>query len=381
MRACALTERRIGPVRFDEVWRSVGLDLENLSNISSMLKQQLDMQNECVKVEINLIEEKAKREAERATPSIHRASKKLERKLGSETQLLERGYRKDFSAYSKTTRKLESELKHRRQQETRFKLEKEKREKQGDKFGKAFWAREIRACRRKIAIIEKRLSQEGEKANYLRSQLVKNIEEIRAGYAEKISFERQAINRIEKQCNQSIDVLKEEMQLLEKYTTKITDNASKLVELKQQEMRRLGDFVVPWKIKEPVAISIPFYLTRYSSRAETRYSIIPPVKVETDSSRLNRAAFRLVGLEGRMTAILKPLDTTLSDMIVNDMSGNLADVLFALKADEEATRLNLFFSARFQQMVKKGLDEIVEKKLLSRNEASRIEEQKMHWRI
>ena len=171
------------------------------------------------------------------------------------------------------------------------------------------------------------------------------------------------------------------MQLLEKYTTKITDNASKLVELKQQEMRRLGDFVVPWKIKEPVAISIPFYLTRYSSRAETRYSIIPPVKVETDSSRLNRAAFRLVGLEGRMTAILKPLDTTLSDMIVNDMSGNLADVLFALKADEEATRLNLFFSARFQQMVKKGLDEIVEKKLLSRNEASRIEEQKMHWRI
>ena len=211
---------------------------------------------------------------------------------------------------------------------------------------------------------------------------MKNLEDLKAGYAEKIRFERQAVDRIEKQRDQSIDALKEEMLQLEKYTTKITDDASKLIDLKQQEMRRLGDFVVPWKIREPVAISVPFYLARYSSRAETRYSIIPPVKVETDSSRLNRAAFRLVGLEGRMTDIFKPLDTTLSDMIVNDVSTNLtADVLFALKADEEATRLSLLSSARFQQTVKKGLEEIVEMRLLSQSEASKIEERKTHWRM
>ncbi len=368
--------------RFDEVWCSVRLDLDNLSNASSMLKQQLDLQRDSIKVEMSLIEEKAKREADKATPSIHRASKKLERKLGSETRLLERGYRKDLTAFSKTTRKLEIDIKHHRQQETKFKLEKEKREKQGDKFGKDFWARELRACRRKIAVIEKRLSRDGENANHLRSQLVKNLEDLKAGYAEKIRFERQAVDRIEKQRDQSINALKEEMLQLEKCTTKITDDASKLIDMKQQEMRRLGDFVVPWKIREPVAISVPFYLARYSSRAETRYSIIPPVKVETDSSRLNRAAFRLVGLEGRMTDIFKPLDTTLSDMIVNDVSTNLtADVLFALKADEEATRLSLLSSARFQQTVKKGLDEIVEMRLLSQSEASKIKERKTHWRM
>ncbi len=368
--------------RFDEVWCSVRLDLTNLANTTSMLKQQLDLQHDSIKVEMSLIEEKAKREADKATPSIHRASKKLERKLGSETRLLERDYQKDLTTFSKTTRKLEIELKHRRHQETKFKLEKEKREKQGDKFGKDFWARELRACRRKIVMIEKRLGQDGEKANHLRSQLVTNLENLKASYAEKISFERQAVSRIEKQRDRNVDTLKGEMLQLEKYTTKIMDDASKLIDLKQQEMRRLGDFVVPWRIKEPVAISVPFYLARYSSRAETRYSIIPPVKVEIDSSRLNRAAFRLVGHEGRMTDILKPLDTTLSDMIVNDVSTNLTgDVLFALKADEQATQLNLLSSARFQQSIKKGLEEIVRMRLLSQGEASKIEEQKTHWQM
>ncbi len=366
--------------RFDEIWCSIRLDMDNLSNVSSALKGQLTRQGDSVKVEMSIIEDKAKREADKVAHSIHRSLKKLERKHTSEARLMERGYQKDLNAFSQATRKLETELKQRRQQEIRFELEKKKREDRGDKFGKEFWTRELRACRRKITTIEKQLSQHGEKVNQLKSHLVKNLEDLKAGYAEKISFERQTINRIEKQRDQNVRALNEEILRLEKYTTKIIEEVNKQVDLKQQEIQRLGDFVIPWKIKGLIAISVPFYLVRYSSRVETRYNIIPPVKVETDPSMLSRAALRLVGLEGKMTAMIKPIDAALSDMIINDISTNLtADVLFTFKANEEAARLSLLSSTRFQQTLKKGLDEMVERKLLSQNEASRIEEQRIHW--
>lgn len=102
-----------------------------------------------------------------------------------------------------------------------------------------------------------------------------------------------------------------------------SEDMTKQVERKQLEMQRLGDFVIPWKIKEPVKICIPFYLARYSSRSEVRYNIVPPVRIETDPSGLSRATRRLTGLEARMTSMLKPLDISLSNMIIDDISSSL----------------------------------------------------------
>ncbi|MFQ6135133.1 MAG: hypothetical protein ACE5KU_04900, partial [Nitrososphaerales archaeon] len=366
--------------RFEELWSKMQIDLDNLSAVTEVLDRELDKHTSKIEVELNLVEESAEKEIEKAMPSIKKVVKNLERERDTAIRQIAKSRRRELSALSRAKTKLENELRRRRQQEARFEREKERKKSRGDRHGARFWGKELTECRREIYRLESGFRRCEKKIEKLRSQLAEEVGEIKKRYAEDIRIERQKIVEIENRRDRDIKALKEEITRLEEYTAKITRDIAKQAESKKLEMEALEDIAIPMKIEEPMVIYIPFYLTRYSSRNEVRYEVISPVKVDTGRTALSAVKRRLVGLEGRLSDMLKPFSRDLSNLIGGDITTRLsADAAFAAKVDEEAAKLNILSREGFSEMLEEGFRELVERGLLSRSEATKIKSQRGYW--
>ncbi len=122
-----------------------------------------------------------------------------------------------------------------------------------------------------------------------------------------------------------------------------------------------------------MVIFAPFYLTRYSSEKEVRYDVIVPQQVNIEKNTISNVGRKLVGLENNLADNLKPFSIDLSEMVIQDILEKLSkNVKFSSEVDEEACNMNIFELEGFSNMMLDGLDELVGKDLLNRNEATKI---------
>ncbi len=374
-------KRKQSVERFEELWRNMQIDLDNLSSVTKILDRELDKHTSKIEVELNLVEESADKEIEENMPSIRKVVKKLERERDTAIRQIEKSRRRELSALSRTKTKLENELRRRRQQEARFEREKERKKSRGDTHGARFWGKELTKCRREISGLESDLRRCEKKMEKLMSQFATEVGEIKNRYAEDIRFERQKITDIENRRDQDIKALKESIARLAEYTAKITRDIAKQAENKKLEIETLEDVAAPIKIEGPLAIYLPIYLTRYTSKNEVRYEVISPVKVDISKTTLSAVKRRLVGLDGRLSDMLKPFSKELSNLIGGDITSRLSsDAAFAANVDKESAKLNILTNERFSDILDEGFRELVERGLLSRSETSKIKRQRGHWR-
>ncbi len=361
--------------------KNMQIDIDNLSATTEVLDAELDKHTSKIELELNLVEESADKEIEESLPSIRKTVKKIEKERNKVIRQTETEFRRELSTLSGKKTKLENELRRLRQQEARFEREKEKKKRRGDNLSARFWGKELTKCRREISRLKSELSRNMKKMDKFKSQFDEKIEGVKKHYTKAILDERQKIIDIENRRDSYIQGLKEDIAILEDYTAIITKDIARLAETKKCEIETLEDIAAPIKIEEEMVICVPFYLTRYSSRNTVRYEIIAPAMIDTSRKALSVVKRRLVGLDGRLSNMLKPYSSELSNLIGSDLTSKLSnDAAFTAEIDSCAAKLNILFKEGFSEILENGFNELVNRGFLSRTEATKIKSQKGYWR-
>ncbi len=359
--------------RFDDIQKKVQTDLDNLEFVADVINSELDRHILKNDIEINMIEEQADIKISEVLPSIKRHNREIEKEKISAIRQFEKISKKKLSDLSRSKNKVENELRRHRQQEARFNREKQKKKDKQDKYGEQFWSKELAKCKKEIVKLETSFKRCEDDINKQRVKSSEHIDRIRNLYLEKMNIERQKIIKIENRRDTIIRTLKTNQRRLDELTDKITNDMVKQIEMKKLEIEKIEDHLISWKIDDNMVIFAPFYLTRYSSEKEVRYDVIVPQQVNIEKNTISNVGRKLVGLENNLADNLKPFSIDLSEMVIQDILEKLSkNVKFSSEVDEEACNMNIFELEGFSNMMLDGLDELVGKDLLNRNEATKI---------
>ncbi|HJN57643.1 MAG TPA: hypothetical protein QGF52_01335 [Nitrososphaerales archaeon] len=359
--------------RFDDIQKKVQTDLDNLEFVADVINSELDRHILKNDIEINMIEEQADIKISEVLPSIKRHNREIEKEKISAIRQFEKISKKKLSDLSRLKNKVENELRRHRQQEARFNREKQKKKDKQDKYGEQFWSKELAKCKKEIVKLETSFKRCEDDINKQRVKSSEHIDRIRNLYLEKMNIERQKIIKIENRRDTIIRTLKTNQRRLDELTDKITNDMVKQIEMKKLEIEKIEDHLISWKIDDNMVIFAPFYLTRYSSEKEVRYDVIVPQQVNIEKNTISNVGRKLVGLENNLADNLKPFSIDLSEMVIQDILEKLSkNVKFSSEVDEEACNMNIFELEGFSNMMLDGLDELVGKDLLNRNEATKI---------
>ena len=359
--------------RFDDIQKKVQTDLDNLEFVADVINSELDRHILKNDIEINMIEEQADIKISEVLPSIKRHNREIEKEKISAIRQFEKISKKKLSDLSRLKNKVENELRRHRQQEARFNREKQKKKDKQDKYGEQFWSKELAKCKKEIVKLETSFKRCEDDINKQRVKSSEHIDRIRNLYLEKMNIERQKIIKIENRRDTIIRTLKTNQRRLDELTDKITNDMVKQIEMKKLEIEKIEDHLISWKIDDNMMIFAPFYLTRYSSEKEVRYDVIVPQQVNIEKNTISNVGRKLVGLENNLADNLKPFSIDLSEMVIQDILEKLSkNVKFSSEVDEEACNMNIFELEGFSNMMLDGLDELVGKDLLNRNEATKI---------
>ena len=359
--------------RFDDIRKKVQTDLDNLEFVADVIDGELDRHILKNDIEINMIEEQADIKISEVLPSIKRHNREIKKEKISAIRQFEKISKKKISDLSRLKNKTENELRRHRQQEARFNREKQKKKDKQDKYGEQFWSKELAKCKKEIVKLETSFKRCEGDINKQRVKSSEHIDRIKNLYLEKMNIERQKIIKIENRRDTIIRTLKTNQRRLDELTDKITNDMVKQIEMKKLEIEKIEDHLISWKIDDNMMIFAPFYLTRYSSEKEVRYDVIVPQQVNIEKNTISNVGRKLVGLENNLADNLKPFSIDLSEMVTQDILEKLSkNVKFSSEVDEEACNMNIFELEGFSNMMLDGLDELVGKDLLNRNEATKI---------
>ena len=359
--------------RFDDIRKKVQTDLDNLEFVADVIDGELDRHILKNDIEINMIEEQADIKISEVLPSIKRHNREIKKEKISAIRQFEKISKKKISDLSRLKNKTENELRRHRQQEARFNREKQKKKDKQDKYGEQFWSKELAKCKKEIVKLETSFKRCEGDINKQRVKSSEHIDRIKNLYLEKMNIERQKIIKIENRRDTIIRTLKTNQRRLDELTDKITNDMVKQIEMKKLEIEKIEDHLISWKIDDNMMIFAPFYLTRYSSEKEVRYDVIVPQQVNIEKNTISNVGRKLVGLENNLADNLKPFSIDLSEMVTQDILEKLSkNVKFSSEVDEEACNMNIFELEEFSNMMLDGLDELVGKDLLNRNEATKI---------
>jgi hypothetical protein len=344
------------------------------------LDREIEKHSQKVEIEIDLVEEKAEMEIKKALPKITKKIRKLEMEMGTSIRKIDKIRVKELSIFSKRKTKLENGLRKSGRQLSRFEREKEKRKNNRDYPGIRFCEKQIRDTKKNISEIENNLKIYNEKLIKSKSYFSDKIDDIKKNYSEKMHMIRQGITDIENDRDKEIQSLNRDISNLEKYTGIILEKIAKQCQDKKVEMEFLSRYIIPVKEKQEITLFVPFYLSKYLSEKNIRYEVLSPVIINTSKSTLSSMKRKFVGLDGKLSDIIRPFSKSLSEIIGNDVTKSLSkEAVFPERIDKEAMNINLLSTDSFPNIIKDGLNELSNKKLITKREIETIMKNRNYW--
>ncbi len=122
----------------------------------------------------------------------------------------------------------------------------------------------------------------------------------------------------------------------------------------------------------PVLAKLPIYLIKYMKARDQRYILLSPIELSEEIGILNGLK-RVLSLnsDSKLKTLMHPANKVLQEKLITTIMEKMQiDQTFQTKVDELCYSSNLIDLASFAQTLKEGLDEIEQKGLLSREEAS-----------
>ncbi|MCD6088495.1 hypothetical protein J7K07_02090, partial [Candidatus Bathyarchaeota archaeon] len=147
---------------------------------------------------------------------------------------------------------------------------------------------------------------------------------------------------------------------------------------KTEDMKKIENKMVPFKIEETSLIAVPFYITIFESSRKVRAEIFPPAVAKSYTSTIQRIKRMLFSfsLEARMGLLLNQRFPSISKEVFGRLERKIeSDVPFRKALFKVGTSNNLLNSPKFISDVKEGIERLVEEGWISNDEGGRILEE------
>ena len=236
----------------------------------------------------------------------------------------------------------------------------------------------IAKYRSNIKTLRDRLSELRSVASEIRRETLKKIDEVERKYQLLIEEELNKVEVLEEAKRAEISKRSEVIAQIDSLSSKIESQIRILIEKKTEDMKKIENKMVPFKIEETSLIAVPFYITIFESSRKVRAEIFPPAVAKSYTSTIQRIKRMLFSfsLEARMGLLLNQRFPSISKEVFGRLERKIeSDVPFRKALFKVGTSNNLLNSPKFISDVKEGIERLVEEGWISNDEGGRILEE------
>ncbi len=145
-------------------------------------------------------------------------------------------------------------------------------------YSESNWKKKAKWSKKELSELQKHHEKTTKQLKALDELKINEILQLRTELQVKIKHERQPIEDIELSRDAKLLVFRQEIQELEKRNRIVSEKLATAIKQRESAMSRAGPLGIKSdpKIKKPVILYIPFYLTCYQSDMYRRYLTFPP---------------------------------------------------------------------------------------------------------
>ena len=227
------------------------------------------------------------------------------------------------------------------------------------------WKEKRNKLKEELPAISKKIKELSEKIKGIEENRKQAIFQLESENDAKIKDASKDLIAIESSRDAEISVFQKEMEKLEEWTDTIIKQIDQLAKLREATIAEFDSLGVQGKREKPSVIYMPFYLVRYQSKQNMRYTFFAPSVISSlgVGTKLKSA----IG-KAKISQLFEPRSKKIIS-ILNKFAVLLSeDVAFCRQINEACHKANLLELENLKQSVAAGLDQLRKAEWLSEQE-------------
>jgi len=341
-----------------DVWRRAKSNIAALRYAAKVLEEEKEHHKGKLRREISQIEDSYKLRIDQLKVQVERRVKELTKERENETGKIKSESERRLRSLLREEERLERGIRNAEESLGRYMRSKRSLKRRGTKR-ESYLNAKITEYKSRISSLRKGLEDVRRTIRKTRLEAERRIQAVERRYQGAIEQEALKLRRAEASMRRLVNEKLEEIRKLEESVKKINLQIRGLMERVNRDIEVVNAKIMPWRIREPVGIRLPFYLVQYKSQKGERYKAYPPMMVEGVrgfAKRISRALLSFT-LESRITKLIHPV----SEVLDKELFERFGKALESNQPLREASRRcgmehNLLESDTFRQDIIRGLE-------------------------
>jgi len=337
-------------------YKKVQSEIKGLQFAIDTVSEETKMHVGKLQQELEQMREEFEKKISGVREEVRRKRGELERARDEKIEKITVAHEKEINARLSERKKWEQELLRLEQNKSEYEKRKELRKRKDDEVGVARWDARLRDVQNQISTVKGKIKALSDFINRSNKETEKTTKTLHDSYQRLIDEEEKKITDLEIVRDSEIEKKGKEIEELEKETLAITDKIERLIEQKQERSSTLKEATIPWKIKTPTLVHVPFYLIQYTGEKKKRYSVRPPVVARGREGLVMK--LRSLVKKTKINTLLKPRSKALEKLLTSFKEKLESDKGLQRSLNQLGMAHNVLTSADFKGRVKKGMDEL-----------------------
>jgi bacterioferritin (cytochrome b1) len=328
-------------------------------------------------MEAELLKEKCESEVASVKPEVDKKIKKLTQKRDRALACVQRSADKKVATLERKreqyVRRLQSAEKRREAAERRREKVREKKTSRS-----ALGTYEVEKCEREISSIKKEVRAIDDAIDKIKKETAQGIKNLEEEHRRAIAQEEAKIAQIVAVYQEKIGAKQRRIEEITKQTAVLTTQLDNVIdELKQNGAALQRQVEVDYRLddpEKPTLVLLPVYLTKYLKEKDERFTLFSPIAVSEEGGVLDGLRKIITfNSDPKIKGLTRPISKRLHDVLTANLTGRMqADGEFKNKINTLGRNNNLVDTDEFSEILNVGLDELVERNLMTAGEAQDI---------
>jgi len=350
-------------------------DVKKLSNIMKTLMKTSQRHISTVKAEIERTRKRSDLKISSLMSKIAKKTEKTRKIYDEKIVKVSKNANQKIRNLSEEDAKLQADKDHLKAYIEQCKSKISAAQERKDEKQEEYWRLELRSSRRRFLEIGKRLKEIEKEIKEIGSTRDLEISRLKSEYALKTEEYMAEVRKLEAARDAKIKISLEATEALERLTSQIVGQISRLIEARNLALKELREMGYPVYKKKTTLAYMPFFLVCYGRDLRKRYITFPPSVANTMNgvSKI-KSALRPYTVRSMLQEYSMPIANLLNELVDSiQQNPMLEDRILKM-----CIKSNLLKQKAFQRDAKKGLKDLAGEGWLSEEElqtlTSRLEE-------
>lgn len=357
--------------------RTILADAKSIEYALSVLKEEAAFHKNAANMEVEMLKEKCENEVASVKPEVDKKIKKLIQKRDRALACVQRSADKKVMALE---RKREHCMRKLQGVEKRKEAAEKRREKLREKKASrsSLGTYEVEKCEREISSIKREVRDIDDAIDKVKKETAQSIKNLEEEHRKAIAQQEAKITQIVTAYQAKIGAKQKRIEEITKQTAVLTAKLDNVIdELKQSGNSLRQQVEVNYRMEDaekPTLVFLPFYLAKYMKEKEERFMLFSPIVVSEEVGVLNGLRKIITfNSDPKIKSLTRPVSKRLHEVLTVNLTGRLqVDGEFKNKINALCRNNNLVDTDEFPEILNAGLDELVERNLMTAEEAQDV---------